>query len=619
MGLEGYRETMRGTNNFSLAPTFTGIRSTGDALEWALENSGYAGFQAATTILSAGMGGLIANTVGRKALGEAVGIALNNTVQTFGSVYGDAAEEARRTGKSLDLSTMLAGATVSTAIDTLADRIGLNALSTQAFKGNALERLGKSVGTQMAVQGGTEAAQRVPEELGAGRAPFREGTGAQYVGDFAAGALFGAHVGTVGGLRGGETTGASAQPGAHRADVPLVGEQHTTPTPPVHAEQASALPEDYLPMPSDLLPDRALGGVERANPPAAQGGSELAMVSEPAAHMAQATMDPQGGAAQAEPAQEVAQPMAAAVLRMDTQPTGTLAVTGYPALIRDALLQAGVAAEDIFQGSQGALVAPRSAKRAWGILSPLAQALDAGSGRQGPVLPVASPALTPSHPGMVLLDGGSLAVTGGDPAEIVDQLLRAGIGETERLQIPGGVLVPPGSVQKVLQIFSATGAEKLVPARSGFHNGAQAFDGPPAWPMHALPPGPVFANRFPDDARELRDVPALTTDQALRMPANVLYVVKENGALIMARKPHDPGGLGDVDLARGEKVIAAGEAKVLWGTVKYIDNASGHYLPNGDAAAAAAVKAFRNHGFQVSDERYINKIFDFKSRKWVKK
>jgi hypothetical protein len=344
LGLEGYRETMRGTNNFSLAPTFTGIRSTDDALEWALENSGYAGFQAATTILSAGMGGLIANTVGRKALGEAVGIALNNTVQTFGSVYGDAAEEARRTGKSLDLSTMLAGATVSTAIDTLADRIGLNARSTQTFKGNALERLGKSVGIQMAVQGGTEAVQRVPEELGAGRDPLRKGTGAQYVDDFAAGALFGAHVGTVGGLRGGETTGASAQPGAHRADVPLVGEQHTTPTPPVHAEQASALPEDYLPMPSDLLPDRALGGVERANPPAAQGGSELSMVSEPAAHMAQATMDPQGGAAQAEPAQEVAQPMAAAVLRMDTQPTGTLAVTGYPALIRDALLQAGVAA-----------------------------------------------------------------------------------------------------------------------------------------------------------------------------------------------------------------------------------------------------------------------------------
>ena len=159
--------------------------------------------------------------------------------------------------------------------------------------------------------------------------------------------------------------------------------------------------------------------------------------------------------------------MAAAVLRMDTQPTGTLAVTGDPALIHDALLQAGVAAEDIFPGSQGALVAPRSAERARGILSPLTQAPDAGSGLQGSVLPVASPALTPSHPRMALLDGGSLAVTGGDPAEIADQLLRAGIGKAELVQIPGGVLVPPASVQNVLAIFSATGAGKLVPERPG--------------------------------------------------------------------------------------------------------------------------------------------------------
>ncbi|WP_428001174.1 hypothetical protein [Acidovorax sp.] len=112
------------------------------------------------------MGGLIANTVGKKALGEVVGIALNSTMQTFGSVYADAAEEARRTGKLLDLPTMLTGATVSTAIDTLANRIGLDALTAKTFKGNALERLGKSMGTQMAVQGGTEAVQRVPEEWG---------------------------------------------------------------------------------------------------------------------------------------------------------------------------------------------------------------------------------------------------------------------------------------------------------------------------------------------------------------------------------------------------------------------------------------------------------------------
>lgn len=435
-GLEGYRETMRGVNNIRLAPGFTGIRNTGDAVEWALENSGYAGFQAATTILSAGMGGLIANTVGRKALGEAVGIALNSTVQTFGSVYGEAAEEARRTGKPLDLPAMLAGATVSTAIDTLADRIGLNALSTQTFKGNALERLGKSVGTQMAVQGGTEAVQRAPEELGAGRAPFREGTGVQYVDDFAAGALFGAHAGTVGGLRGGEPKGATTQHGAHKADVPVVGEQHTTPMPPVHAIQASALREDLL-VPSDLPPDRALGGAKRANP-------------------------------------GLASPLAAAALKVETQPTGTLAVTGDPAVVRDALLQAGVAAEDVFPGSQGALVAPRSADRARDALSSLSTAQPQGE----PPLPIPGagthfpqvPSPTSAPPGLhiALLDKGSLSVAGDNPTDLLLRLQRGGISPAELIQMGGRVLVAPSSANKARLLL----AEPDTPARPGSGLGA---------------------------------------------------------------------------------------------------------------------------------------------------
>lgn len=410
---------------------------------------------------------MIANTVGKKALGEAVGIALSSTVQTFGSVYGEAVEEARRTGQPLDLPKMLAGATVSTAIDTLADRIGLNALSTQTFKGNALERLGKSVGIQMAVQGGTEAVQRVPEELGAGRAPFREGTGAQYVDDFAAGALFGAHAGTVGGLRGGK--GTPAQYGVHKADVPVVGEQHTTPTPPVHAEQASALPEDYLPVPSDLPPDRALGAAERANPSAAQGGSQLAMVSEPAAHMAQPAMDFQGDAAQAGQAQALAPPPAAAILQVDTQPTGTLAVTGDPALIRDALLQAGVAAEDIFPGSQGALVAPRSADRARDALSFLSMAQPQGepplaipgAGTHSPQAP--SPASAPPRLHIALLDRGSLSVAGDNPATLLSHLQRGGISPAELIQIGGRVLIAPSSANKARLLL----AEPDTPAQPG--------------------------------------------------------------------------------------------------------------------------------------------------------
>ncbi|WKB55626.1 hypothetical protein [Eleftheria terrae] len=60
-------------------------------------------------------------------------------------------------------------------------------------------------------------------------------------------------------------------------------------------------------------------------------------------------------------------------------------------------------------------------------------------------------------------------------------------------------------------------------------------------------------------------------------------------------------------MARGQNVLAAGEGKVLWGEVKYIKNASGHYLPQGASAEAAAVKAFSDYGFKVPEGAYVNR------------
>ncbi|WP_156957792.1 hypothetical protein [Paracidovorax oryzae] len=128
----------------------------------------------------------------------------------------------------------------------------------------------------------------------------------------------------------------------------------------------------------------------------------------------------------------------------------------------------------------------------------------------------------------------------------------------------------------------------------------------------------TFPNRFSEDAIELRSVPALTPEQALRMPKNILYVVKEDGGLVIAPRPKD-FSYGHVDLARGENVLAAGEGKVFWGEVKFIDNASGHYLPQGPAAQSAAVKAFTDYGFKVPSGAYQDKVYDFKLRKWVAK
>jgi hypothetical protein len=56
---------------------------------------------------------------------------------------------------------------------------------------------------------------------------------------------------------------------------------------------------------------------------------------------------------------------------------------------------------------------------------------------------------------------------------------------------------------------------------------------------------------------------------------------------------------------------------VLWGEVKFIDNASGHYLPNGSVAREAANKAFTDYGFKVSSGVYQEKFYDFNLKRWV--
>lgn len=199
-GLEGYRDNMRQAGNLGIAKQFTEIKSADDAMGWAAENAGYVAFQAAQSILAGGMGGIIGNTIGKEALGTAVGLGLSNVMQTFGSVYGEAVDEAKKTGEPVDMRKVLIGATISSAIDTMADKIGLDAITAKGFKGNALSRAVKSVSMQVGVQGGTEAAQLVPEEFGAGRDPFRKGMADQYINEAAVGALGGAGPGLAGAI-----------------------------------------------------------------------------------------------------------------------------------------------------------------------------------------------------------------------------------------------------------------------------------------------------------------------------------------------------------------------------------------------------------------------------------
>jgi hypothetical protein len=123
-----------------------------------------------------------------------------------------------------------------------------------------------------------------------------------------------------------------------------------------------------------------------------------------------------------------------------------------------------------------------------------------------------------------------------------------------------------------------------------------------------------------DSSEDIPDpslIPGLTKEQVLGMPKSILCVIKTHGTFVVAPKGGAP--YGHVDLAGGQDVLAAGEGKILWGTVKSLDNASGHYLPVGPSAESSAPDAFVNYGFKVPGGVYQEKVYDFALKRWVPK
>jgi hypothetical protein len=201
-GLEVNKNAMSVANALSRAPEFTQIKTLDDAMNWLAENGGYSIYQAAEGIASGGLGSMAGKKIGKEVLMETSMMYANSLRQTIGSVYTDALEEAARTGKEPpSLAQILAGAVASAGVDTLADKFGFDAATgNKAFTGGFGTRLAKSVGSQMGVQGATEAVQLVPEDLGAGKDPFREGFAERAINEAAVGALGGVGPGAVGAI-----------------------------------------------------------------------------------------------------------------------------------------------------------------------------------------------------------------------------------------------------------------------------------------------------------------------------------------------------------------------------------------------------------------------------------
>ena len=112
----------------------------------------------------------------------------------------------------------------------------------------------------------------------------------------------------------------------------------------------------------------------------------------------------------------------------------------------------------------------------------------------------------------------------------------------------------------------------------------------------------LFSNKFPQDKPGWAKTFSPQTLQ--RRTGKFAYVVKEDGTLVLGRRID-----GHVSLANGEKARAAGEVRIKSGRVTEINNLSGHYRVNGKSAEEAAVKAFRDSGFNIVGE-YIEYTFE---------
>ena len=64
-----------------------------------------------------------------------------------------------------------------------------------------------------------------------------------------------------------------------------------------------------------------------------------------------------------------------------------------------------------------------------------------------------------------------------------------------------------------------------------------------------------------------------------------------HGRLVLGRRNPDVGG-GHIDLAGGGPVLGAGEVRFVNGKIKWINNKSGHYKPQGPEAQQATEAAF---------------------------
>ncbi|MFD0277498.1 polymorphic toxin-type HINT domain-containing protein [Kitasatospora sp. NPDC127111] len=109
----------------------------------------------------------------------------------------------------------------------------------------------------------------------------------------------------------------------------------------------------------------------------------------------------------------------------------------------------------------------------------------------------------------------------------------------------------------------------------------------------------LFENLEPED--KIHDMAPTPLADLSSATGKFIYVVMPDGEMRVTRLSDT---YGHIDLAKGQKVAAAGEFKLYSGKLKSIDNKSGHYQPKGPRAQQVAEEAFRKAGFEVKANTY---------------
>jgi len=108
----------------------------------------------------------------------------------------------------------------------------------------------------------------------------------------------------------------------------------------------------------------------------------------------------------------------------------------------------------------------------------------------------------------------------------------------------------------------------------------------------------LYANKFPEHAIDAAKI--VPTERLGSISGNFNYVVLENGQLVVGRTGH-------TSLTGGAPVQAAGEVRLYNGSVKSIDNASGHYQPP-PTTGGIAERSFTGLGIDAAG-RFVPKVW----------